>query len=60
MEEFAARHPVMRVCTVSCVTNMAAGIEDELLSHDEIEVYAEEASKHFTVLLKRLIPRVAQ
>ena len=60
MEKFAARHMGMRVCTISCVTNMAAGIEDESLSHDDIEAHAEEASKHFTVLLKGLIPPVAQ
>ena len=36
LEVIAARHMGMQVLAISCVTNMAAGILDQTISHDEV------------------------
>lgn len=50
-EAIAARYLGMRVMGVSCVTNMAAGITDQPLAHDEVV----EVGKRVEAELKRLI-----
>lgn len=36
-EAIAARHMGMKVCGISCITNMAAGILDQPLDHREVQ-----------------------
>ena len=57
-EAIAARHMRMRVCGVSCVTNMGAGMDDEELSHDLVHANANKTSGEFTDLLHTLIERM--
>ncbi len=52
IEAIAARHMGMAVCGISCITNMAAGIEAKKLSHEEVKLTAGQASDHFEKLLK--------
>ena len=54
-EATAARHMGMRVIGLSCITNMAAGILDEPLSHDEVIVTAAAAEQRFTSLVDEII-----
>jgi len=39
-ESIAANHLGLKVCGISCITNMAAGIERRKLSHDEVKEVA--------------------
>ncbi|MBC8042118.1 MAG: purine-nucleoside phosphorylase [Rhizobacter sp.] len=48
----------MRVLGVSLVTNKAAGLSDELLSHDDVQSVAAQAQQKFSRLLKAFIARV--
>lgn len=57
-EAIAARHMGMRVCGISCITNMAAGIEEEELSHGMVSEVANQSSENFTVLVQTLIERM--
>ena len=50
-EAMAARHMGMRVCGVSCISNMAAGITGEPLTHEEVMAAADEAAPRFQQLL---------
>ncbi|MBR6573020.1 MAG: purine-nucleoside phosphorylase [Clostridia bacterium] len=50
-EAMAAVHAGMRVAGVSLITNMAAGINSEPLSHEEVTETANKASEKFTKLL---------
>jgi len=58
-EVIAARHMAMKVLAISCVTNMAAGILDQPLSHDEVMETGERVKTVFEALLKAVLPRVA-
>lgn len=60
VEAIAARHMDMRVCTISCITNMGAGMEAVELSHDEIEAVAKETSGRFTELITELIRQMPE
>ena len=54
-EAIAARHSGMQVMGVSCITNMAAGILPQPLSHDEVVAAAAQAKGNFTRLLELMI-----
>lgn len=54
-EAIVARHSGLRVAAVSCITNMAAGILQQPLSHDEVKETAEFASRKFINLVKLLV-----
>ncbi len=58
IEAMAARHCGMRVCGISCITNMASGITDVPLAHDEVKETAAAAEKDFTSLLQGLIQEI--
>lgn len=53
-EAIAARHMGLEVCGISCVTNPAAGITGEILTHEEVTMIADRVSGEF----KRLITEV--
>jgi len=59
-EVIAARHLGLNVLAISCVTNMAAGILDQPLSHAEVLETGERVKSTFEALLKAVLPRVAQ
>ena len=59
IEATAAKHMGMRVCAINCVTNMAAGINDSVPSHEEVTATANKAGKDFSILLKELITRMS-
>lgn len=50
-EAIAARHAGLRVCAISCISNMAAGISQTPLSHEEVKQNAGRVSDLFERLL---------
>lgn len=58
-EVIAARHMSMKVLAISCVTNMAAGILDQPLSHAEVMETGERVKSIFEALLRAVLPRIA-
>ena len=58
-EVIVARHMGIRVLGISCVTNMAAGILDQPISHAEVMETGERVRTQFVALLRRVIPRIA-
>jgi purine-nucleoside phosphorylase len=59
-EVIAARHMGLEVLAISCVTNMAAGILDQPLSHAEVMETGERVKSTFEALLCAVLPRIAQ
>jgi purine-nucleoside phosphorylase len=57
-EVIAARHMGMEVLAISCVTNMAAGILDQPLSHEEVLETGERVQGQFDALLRAILPRI--
>jgi purine-nucleoside phosphorylase len=58
-EVIAARHMEIKVLAISCVTNMAAGIVDQPLSHQEVMETGERVKTSFEALLRAVLPRLA-
>jgi purine-nucleoside phosphorylase len=58
-EAIAARHMGMNVLAISCVTNVAAGILDRALVHDEVLEVGRRVTGQLIALLRALLPRIA-
>ena len=54
-EAIVARQMGMEVLGISCITNMAAGISDQPINHDEVMETGKRVRETFTRLLGRLI-----
>ncbi|HEY6766493.1 MAG TPA: purine-nucleoside phosphorylase [Candidatus Sulfotelmatobacter sp.] len=57
-EVIAARHLGIKVLAISCVTNMAAGILDQPLSHAEVMETGERVRPQFEALLCAILPQI--
>ena len=57
-EAVAAKHMGMKVCGISCITNMAAGILDQPLTHEEVQETADKVAKHFKQLISGIIREI--
>jgi purine-nucleoside phosphorylase len=58
-EVIVARHMGIRVLGISCVTNMAAGILDQPIHHEEVLETGERVKGQFMALLRAVLPRIA-
>lgn len=58
-EVIAARHSGLQVLAISCVTNMAAGILDKPINHEEVLETGERVKGAFIALVKAVLPRIA-
>ena len=54
-EAIVARHMGLEVLGISCITNMAAGISDEPISHEEVMATGDRVRETFAELLRRVI-----
>jgi len=56
-EVITARHAGMKVLGISCITNMAAGILDKPLSHQEVMDTAREVESKFKRLVRKIVEK---
>lgn len=59
-EVIAANHMGVRVCGISCLTNLAAGITGDKLSHEEVQATGRKVEDTFKEFLVDLIPGIAE
>lgn len=59
-EAIVARHMGLRVLGISCITNMAAGISEAPINHEEVMETGQKVRESFTQLLRRVIARASQ
>ena len=57
-EAIVARHMDMEVLGISCITNLAAGVTDEPISHEDVMATGNRVSATFTQLLRRVVGRL--
>ncbi|HHT87204.1 MAG TPA: purine-nucleoside phosphorylase [Clostridiales bacterium] len=57
-EVIAARHCGMRVCGISCVSNAAAGLSADLLSHEDVQKAMSLAGERIQSLLNQSIKNI--
>ena len=59
VEAIAGRHAGFAICGISCITNMAAGISGQALSHDEVKENSARTAPVFRKLLWESIQKMA-
>ena len=59
-EAVAAKHMGMRICGISCISNMAAGITGQPLSHEEVKTAGERVAPIFSKLVTESIIKMGQ
>lgn len=57
-EVIVANHCGIEVLGISCITNMAAGVLDKKLSHDEVMETANKAKQKFILLVQEIIQAI--
>src|SRR3954451_19907519 len=57
-EAIVARHMGVEVLGISCITNMAAGISDEPINHEEVMATGDRVRETFAELLRRVISAI--
>ena len=57
VEAIAANHMGMKICCISCVCNLAAGMTDNPLTHEEVQAAANEAAPKFKKLLTESVKK---
>lgn len=58
-ETIVARHMGLEVLGISCVTNLAAGLNPTPLSHEDVDAVGSVVEVRLAALLKRLAPKLA-
>lgn len=59
-EAVAARHMGYRICGLSCISNMASGMTEKPLSHQEVQETADRVAPLFKQLVSASIRRIKQ
>lgn len=57
-EVLVARHSGIRVLGISCITNLAAGMTDNTLSHEEVKETADRVQNEFIRLVTGIVSRI--
>lgn len=58
VEAIAANHMGLKICAISCVCNLAAGISETPLTHDEVQEAAAKAAPLFKQIVRETIIRI--
>ena len=59
-EAIAANHMGIKVCGISCISNLAAGISKTALTHEEVQETADIAAPNFRALVTEAITRIGE
>lgn len=59
-EAVAIRHMGVKVCAVSCISNLAAGISKKPLTHQEVKETADRVSEQFKSLIRGAVVNIAK
>lgn len=55
VEAIVANHLGMKICGISCISNLAAGLSETPLSHKEVQEAADKAAPLFQKLVKEIV-----
>lgn len=60
VEAIAANHMGMHICGISCITNMAAGVQKQPLNHTEVQETADRVAEAFSKIVTASIIAIAE
>ena len=59
-EALAANHMGMKICGISCISNLACGMTDQPLSHKEVQEAADKVAPRFKKLVTNVIAEIGR
>ena len=59
-EVVVAHHSKIRTVGISCITNMAAGVTNEILTHEDVKETALKAEANFKKIIKAFVKEIAK
>lgn len=59
-EAVIAHHSGIKCVGITCITNMAAGVTNEILSHEEVKETAHKAEKNFKKIITRFVKEISK
>ncbi len=59
-EAIVARHMGLEVLGISCITNMAAGLSDAPINHEEVMEIGNRVRGTFTELLRKVVSAISR
>ena len=59
-EAVAANHMGMKICGISCISNLACGMTDQPLSHEEVKETGERVAPLFKQLVTEAVIRMGK
>ena len=59
-EALAANHMGMKICGISCISNLACGMTDQPLSHKEVQEAADKVAPRFKKLVSNVIAEIGR
>lgn len=59
-EAVAANHMGMKICGISCISNLGCGMSEEPLSHEEVKETADRVAPLFKKLITASITRMGR
>ena len=59
-EAMAANHMGMKVCGISCITNMGSGMTSNPLTHSEVQETADRVATQFTMLVTEVVTNIGK
>lgn len=60
VEAIAANHMGMKICGVSCISNLAAGMNETPLSHKEVQEAADQSAPLFRKLIEQAVVQMGE
>ena len=59
-EAVVAHHSGLKCAGITCITNMAAGVTNEILSHEDVKETALKAEENFKKVIHEFIKKIGQ
>lgn len=59
-EAVAANHMGMKICGISCISNLGCGMSDQPLSHEEVQETADRVAPMFKKLITESVIRMGK
>ena len=59
-EAVVARHSGLKTIGITCITNMAAGVKNEVLTHEDVKETAKKCENNFKQVIKELVTTINQ
>ena len=57
-EAVVAHHSGLKVAGITCITNMAAGVTDEVLTHEDVKETALKAEENFKKVIHEFVQKI--